>query len=141
MVADTALYQVLEVSPNATDAQIKKQYHRLAKKYHPDKNHQGAAEAEEKLKEVNLAYEVLSDSSKRAMYDRYGMDAVKDSSGGASGHMDDVFGHFFGSSGGMGGGGGHPFEDMFSPFGGFGGGGRGRRQQPTKGKDVIHTPP
>ncbi|XP_075240304.1 dnaJ homolog subfamily A member 2-like isoform X2 [Convolutriloba macropyga] len=136
MVADDTLYQVLEVPSSASEAQIKKQYHRLAKKYHPDKNTNNNPDAEEKLKEINFAYEVLSDQSKRAMYDRYGMDAVKESSSGGSGGFDDVFGHFFGGGGGMGGG-GHHFEDMFSPFGGFGGG-RSRRSQPTKGKDVVH---
>lgn len=139
MVADNTLYELLEVPSSATEAQIKKQYHRLAKKYHPDKNTNNNPDAEEKLKEINFAYEVLMDQSKRAMYDRYGLEAVKEGSGSSGGGFDDVFGHFFGGGGGGGMGGGHPFEDMFSPFGGLGGGGsRGRRPQAAKGKDVVH---
>lgn len=133
MVADTTLYELLEVAPNAPQAQIKKNYHRLAKKYHPDKD--ASADTEEKFKEIKFAYEVLSDSSKRSLYDRFGMDAIKESGGGGpAGGFDDVFGHFFG--GGMGGGSGHPFDDMFSPFGGFGGG--GSRMRSRRGKDVTH---
>lgn len=134
MVVDTTLYDLLEVNPSATDGQIKKNYHRLAKKYHPDKN--STVETSEKFKEIQFAYEVLSDSSKKSMYDRYGLDAVKEGGSSSAGGFEDVFGHFFGSGGG-GMGGGHPFEEMFSPFGGgFGGGGHMRG--PRKGKDVLH---
>ena len=83
MVADTTLYEILEVQPNAPESQIKKNYHRLAKKYHPDKN--TSRETEEKFKELTFAYEVLTDSSKRSMYDKFGLDAVREGgSGGAS---------------------------------------------------------
>lgn len=65
-----SLYQTLEVSENASEAEIKKAYRRLARKYHPDINKD--AGAEEKFKEINAAYEVLSDPKKKAQYDQYG---------------------------------------------------------------------
>ena len=65
-------YEVLEVSKTATDEELKKAYRRLAKKYHPDANPNNKAEAEAKFKELNEAYEVLSDKQKRAMYDQFG---------------------------------------------------------------------
>ena len=64
-------YQVLGVSRDATDEQIKQAYRRLAKKYHPDLNPNNK-EAEEKFKEANEAYEILSDSEKKARYDQFG---------------------------------------------------------------------
>ena len=73
-------YETLGVEKNATDDQIKKAYRKLAMKYHPDQN-QGDKVAEEKFKEVNEAYEVLSDADKRAAYDRYGH-AAFDQNGG-----------------------------------------------------------
>ena len=65
-------YEVLGVAKNATDEEIKKAYRKLAKKYHPDANPDNKQEAEAKFKEVNEAYEVLSDSQKRQMYDQFG---------------------------------------------------------------------
>ena len=64
-------YKILGVSRNATDQEIKQAYRKLAMKYHPDRN-PGNKEAEDKFKEINEAYGVLSDSEKRAAYDRYG---------------------------------------------------------------------
>lgn len=95
-------YEVLGLSKNATEAEIKKAYRSLAKKYHPDVNKE--KDAEEKFKEINEAYEVLSDPQKRASYDQFGfagMDGFQ--SGGFEGFGDfgdinDIFSSFFGGS-------------------------------------------
>ncbi len=65
-----SLYTTLEIAPGASEAEIKKAYRKLARQYHPDVNKDPAAE--EKFKEINAAYEVLSDKDKRAKYDQYG---------------------------------------------------------------------
>ena len=104
-------YEVLGVSKTATDEELKKAYRKLAKKYHPDMN-PGDKEAEAKFKEVNEAYEVLSDKDKRAKYDQFGHAGV-DPNFGAGGYggggfdmgdidLGDLFGSLFG--GGFGGG-------------------------------------
>ena len=114
-------YEVLGVSKTATDDEIKKAYRSLAKKYHPDMN-PGDAEAEARFKEVNEAYDVLSDSDKRAKYDRFGHDAFDPASGG-------------GGYGGFGGFGGADFDfgDIFSSF--FGGGGGSRESARSRVQD------
>ena len=86
-----SLYQTLEVSENASQDEIKKAYRKLARKYHPDVNKQ--KEAEEKFKEINAAYEILSDPDKRAQYDQFGDNMF----GGQN------FSDFARSQGGMGG--------------------------------------
>ena len=101
-------YEVLGVSQNASKDEIKKAFRNLAKKYHPDVNK--AADAEAKFKEVNEAYEVLSDDDKRARYDQFGHSGVNEQGFGGSGGFD--FNNFGGSFGG--------FEEIFSSF--FGGG-------------------
>ena len=78
-------YEVLEVSKTATDEELKKAYRRLAKKYHPDANPNNKAEAEAKFKELNEAYEVLSDKQKRAMYDQFGHNGPQGFGGAGNG--------------------------------------------------------
>lgn len=102
-------YEVLGVDRNANDEALKKAYRKLAIKYHPDKN-PGDAEAEEKFKEIAEAYDVLSDSQKRAKYDRFGHAGVGGSAAGGSGgmNMEDIFSRF-----------GDIFGGGFGGFGGF----------------------
>ena len=120
-------YQVLGVDKTADAGTIKKAYYKLAKQYHPDAN-PGDKVAEEKFKEVNEAYEVLSDADKRAKYDQFGHAAFDPSMGGGSG-----FGGF--GSEGFG-----DFGDLGDLFGGiFGsafGGGRRTRNGPMRGDDI-----
>jgi molecular chaperone DnaJ len=110
-------YEVLGVNKNASEADIKKAYRRLAMKYHPDRNTgEAAVEAEKQFKEAKEAYEVLSDGQKRAAYDQFGHAGVDQSMGGGFGGFGrggeasfsdifgDVFGDIFGASRGGGGG-------------------------------------
>lgn len=92
-------YEVLEISKNATDEEIKKSYKKLAKKYHPDLNPNNA-EAEAKFKELNEAYSVLSDKEKRQKYDMYGHAGMNQSDFGGFGDFGfgDIFDTFFGGS-------------------------------------------
>ncbi len=123
-------YEVLGVDKNADDAAIKKAYRNLAKKYHPDMN-PGDKTAEEKFKEVNEAYGVLSDAEKKAKYDQFGHAAFDPSMGGGGGAGFGGFGGFsdFGDIG-----------DIFGSFfgGGFGGGSSRRRNPnaPQRGDDI-----
>jgi molecular chaperone DnaJ len=111
-------YDVLGVNRDADDAEIKKAFRRLARELHPDVNSHDP-EAEDKFKEAAEAYEVLSDSSRRATYDRYGHEGLR--SGGYApnfegfGSVADLFNAFFGGSG-------SPFGDVFGTGGGWAGG-------------------
>jgi len=110
-VAETKLYDILEVAPDASQDEIKKAYRKMAIKYHPDKN----PNAEDKFKEISVAYEILNDPEKRALYDKYGEEGLKE-------------------------GGGFDGEDIFSffgfPFGRRGAGGP-QRPQKRKGQDAA----
>ena len=127
-------YEVLGVEKTATDEELKKAYRKLAKKYHPDANPDNKEEAEAKFKELNEAYEVLSDKQKRSMYDQFGHS-------GPNGYANDFsgFSGFDGFSGGFNGAGvDFDLNDIFSSF--FGGGGRRtNRNGPVKGRDLkVH---
>ena len=125
-------YEVLGVQKNATDEELKKAYRQLAKKYHPDANPNNKEEAEKKFKEVNEAYEVLSDKQKRSMYDQFGHSGPNGYSSDFSG-----FSGFDGFSGFGGGNGGFDVDlgDIFSSF--FGGSTRSQRQNgPVRGRDL-----
>merc|ERR1712226_325765 len=130
MPKETRLYDLLGAAPNSDQNALKKAYRKAAMKYHPDKN--ASEEAAEKFKEISAAYEVLSDSDKKDIYDRYGEEALREGGGGGGTRGDpfDLFSNIFGGGspfGGMGGMGGDP----------FGRGGR-RSQQRRRGKNVAH---
>jgi len=112
-------YEVLGVAPQAGEAELKKAFRALAMQYHPDKN-QGNKDAEEKFKEINEAYAVLSDPDKRAHYDRFGV---------APGP---------GGGGGFEGGFGTLFEDIFENFFAGAGGGRRGRSRAMRGEDLQY---
>jgi molecular chaperone DnaJ len=116
-------YEILGVSRNATDEELKKAYRRLAKQYHPDTNKEAGAEA--RFIEVNEAYETLSDSQKRAIYDRYGHAGLNGASGGMGGMG-------FGDIGGF-----SSINDLFETF--FAGAtGTQRRSGPQRGADLRY---
>src|SRR6185295_10746819 len=113
-------YKVLELARNATEAEIKKAYRRLAMKFHPDRN-PNDTEAEEKFKEAKEAYEVLTDAQKRAAYDQFGHAGLEATRGGAGFSAADAFGDIFGDV----------FGDIF-------GGGRRSRSQVFRGADLRY---
>ena len=103
-------YELLEVSKDASAAEIKKAYRKKALQFHPDKN-QGNPNAEKQFKGISEAYEVLSDENKRRLYDRYGKEGVQHGAGGHPGgahhaSMDEALRTFMNAFGGGGGGGG-----------------------------------
>jgi molecular chaperone DnaJ len=125
-------YEVLGVDKNATDEELKKAYRKLAKKYHPDANPDNKKEAEAKFKEVNEAYENLSDPQKRKMYDQFGHNGPQGFGGGQNGYYSYSSSGFDGFS---------DFGDLGDIFSSFFGGGFGRssaRQKngPRKGADL-----
>ncbi|MCH2231068.1 MAG: molecular chaperone DnaJ [Crocinitomicaceae bacterium] len=119
-------YEVLGVSKGATSAEIKKAYRKLALKYHPDKN-EGDTAAEEKFKEAAEAYEILSNSEKKARYDQYGHAGMGGAGGGFGGgmNMDDIFSQF-----------GDIFGGGFSGGGSFGGSRGGGRSRVVRGTNL-----
>ena len=121
-MADKDFYEILGLSKNASDSEIKKSYRKLAMKYHPDRN-QGNKEAEKKFKEASAAYEILKDPEKRSAYDQFGHDAFRQGGqGGAQG-----FGDFAGG-----------FSDIFEEFFGGGFGQNSRQRGPARGSDLRY---
>lgn len=110
MVKETKLYDILGVTPEASQAEIKKAYRKMALKYHPDKN----PDEPEKFKEISAAFEVLSDEKKKSLYDKHGEQGLKEGAGGEFHSPFDIF-------------------DMF-----FGGGRRRQPGEKAKGKDTVH---
>jgi len=120
-------YEILAVEKTASVDEIKKAYRKLAMQYHPDKNPDNK-EAEDKFKEATEAYEVLSDADKRARYDRFGHQGVKQNDYGHYQNTEDIFSHFSDIFSGMGGG------SIFDSF--FGGGGQRGPSGPERGADI-----
>ncbi len=117
-------YKILDLARAASEADIKKAYRRLAMKFHPDRN-PGDQEAEEKFKEAKEAYEVLSDTQKRAVYDQYGhsgVEASRNAAGGGGMHGAEAFSDIFG--------------DVFGDI--FGGARRGGAAQVFRGADLRY---
>ena len=117
-VVDTKLYDILGVSPSASENELKKAYRKLAKEYHPDKN----PDAGDKFKEISFAYEVLTNPEKKELYDRRGEQGLRDGGSGGPVMDMDIFSHIFG--GGL--------------FGFMGGQGRGRNGGKRRGEDMVH---
>lgn len=120
MAAQKDLYEILGVDRTASDEELRRAYLKLAHKYHPDKTG-GDKEAEDKLKEINAAYDVLKNPEKRRQYDSFGS-------------MGEQMGGFGGGGGGFGAGFDSPFEDFFDML--FGRGGGTRRQSARPGSDL-----
>lgn len=121
-MAKEDFYKLLGVNKNASDAEIKKSYRRLAMKFHPDRNTDDPATAEKKFKEIKEAYEILSDPKKRSAYDQFGHAGVDPSMGGQGGYSGaEGFGDIFG--------------DVFGDI--FGGGGR-QRSNVQRGSDLRY---
>lgn len=117
----TNYYDILDVSKDATDSEIKKAFHKKARELHPDVNK--APDSEERFKELNEAYDVLSDPNKRAQYDRFGSVNNGNGNGGYQYvDFDDIFG------------GGYGMGDLFSSF--FGGSSQGRSTVRKEGRDM-----
>ncbi len=125
MAAKEDFYTLLGVSKNASEAEIKQSYRKMAMKYHPDRNKDNPEQAEIKFKQIKEAYEILSDSKKRAAYDQFGHAGVDPSMGGGRGGF---------------GGGAENFSDIFGDVFGdiFGGGRQQQRSNVQRGSDVLY---
>jgi molecular chaperone DnaJ len=121
-MASRDYYEILGVTRNASAEELKAAFRKLARQYHPDVNKE--AGAEEKFKELNEAYAILSDPEKRAAYDRYGKEGLS-----GMGGMPDFTTVDFSDL----------FEELFGGFGGFGGGNTRRRNAPRRGADLQQT--
>lgn len=120
-MSDHDLYALLGVSKTASGEEIKSSFRKLALKFHPDRN-PGDAKAEEKFKELSRAYEILSDTEKRAAYDRYGIDGLNSGSGFGGGAGAEGFSDVF--------------SDIFEDFFGGAAGGQRRAQRAARGSDL-----
>lgn len=132
IMANKDYYEILGITKNASNEEIKKAYRKLAQKYHPDKG--GGKEAEEKFKEINQAYQTLSDPGKRSTYDQFGEAGSRMGGGGAGGFNWNQYQQGFGGQG---------FNVNFDDLGGFGdifemftGGGGASARRPQKGADI-----
>lgn len=126
-------YEILGVSRDVDEKELKSAYRKLAMKYHPDQN-QGDEKAEKKFKEISEAYDTLKDPQKRAAYDRYGHDAFQQGMGGAAGGAG-MGGFDFSGAGSF----SDIFEDLFGGGGGFAGAqARGGRGGAMRGADLRH---
>lgn len=121
MVKDTKYYDILEVDPSASDAQLKTAYKKGALRHHPDKNAHNP-DAAEKFKDLSRAYEVLQDPQKRQVYDQYGEEGLEQGGGAGGMNAEDLFAQFFGGA---------------SAFGGMFGGGM-RETGPKKARTIHH---
>ena len=115
-------YEVLNIARNATESEIKKAYRSTAMQYHPDRN-PGDTKSEELFKEASEAYQVLSDSQKRGIYDQYGHDGLSGGFSSGFSSVDDIF---------------SSFGDVFSDFFGGAFGGRNRGDGSSKGRDLAY---
>ncbi len=129
-------YDILGVQKNATQDEIKRAFRKLAKKYHPDVS--TAKNSEDKFKEVNEAYEILSNPEKREIYDKYGHSGINNQGGmGGFNGFEDIFSHFSSGRSSSGGGfGGFGFEDIFSDMFSNGSKNRYNQNKQVKGKDI-----
>ncbi|CAI0461064.1 unnamed protein product [Linum tenue] len=148
-------YKILQVDRSASDDDLKKAYRKLAMKWHPDKNPTNKKDAEAKFKQISEAYEVLSDSQKRAVYDQYGEEGLKgqvpppNAASGASyfsggfnpRSADDIFAEVFGQSSPFGGMGGSRGTRFPSAFFGEGGGGSMHQSAPRKAGPIENKLP
>ena len=129
MAEERDYYEILGVGKNATDAELKSAFRQLVRKYHPDVNKEPGAE--DRFKEINEAYQVLSDPDKRAAYDRYGKAGVSGMGGAGFDYttvdFSDILGDLFGSFGGFGGFGGSRYSSS------------SRRNAPRRGSDLQTT--
>lgn len=119
MVVDTKLYDLLGVSPDVDERELKRAYRKKAAELHPDKNRDDP-NATEKFQQVNEAYDILKDAEKRSIYDKYGPEGLSQGGGGAG--FDDILSHLFGGG--------------FGRFGGFGG--RRREARRPRTQDLTH---
>jgi molecular chaperone DnaJ len=127
-MAKEDFYKLLGVSKNASEAEIKKSYRKMAMKFHPDRNKEKLEVAEKKFKQIKEAYEILSDAQKRSAYDQFGHAGVDNSMGGGRGG-------FGGGAEGF----GDIFGDVFGDiFGGGGAGGGRQRSNVQRGADLRY---